>query len=116
MKTQSLLQMDEEITIPDRDRDKSYIGKFSEVINQVRITTCDQSTVIIDLENIGQIEVRPWSVEHEVSQGVSVGQDMEYARFNPCMAHDVMILEFMYEHAKRFKEMVDKQTEELTKK
>lgn len=95
----------EPIVFPDRDRDKSYIGKFSEVISQVMMKTSDGSTVTIDLENLGQIEVMPWSSDGGPESLFSTAEDRTV--FNPVNGHDVMILELMAEHARKFKSVVD---------
>jgi len=104
----------QEIIFPDRDRDKSYIARFSEVISQVQMKTSDGSTVVIDLENVGQIEVRPWASEDE--PGAMFGTAEDRTVFNPCNLHDVEVLELMAIHARRFKETVDAETAEWEKK
>jgi hypothetical protein len=95
------------IVFPDRDRDKSYIGKFSEVIRKVIMTTSDGSTVTIDLENLGQIEVMPWSSDGGPESLFSTAEDRTV--FSPVFENDVMILELMAEHARKFKRVVDAQ-------
>lgn len=104
----------DKIIFADRDRDKSYIGKFSEVINKVQMTTSDGSTVTIDLENIGQIQVKPWSSDDE--PGALFGTAEDRTVFNPCNLHDVEILELMATHAREFRKIVDAEHAEQDKK
>lgn len=105
---------DKPIVFPDRDRDKSYIGRFSEVINKVQMTTSDGSTVTIDLENIGQIQVTPWASDDE--PGAMFGTAEDRTVFNPVNLHDVEILELMAIHARRFREAVEAELAEQEKK
>lgn len=102
------------IVFPDRDRDKSYIGKFSEVISQVQMKTSDGSTVTIDLENLGQIQVAPWSSDDE--PGAMFGTAEDRTVFNPVNLHDVEVLELMATHARAFKTVVDAELAEMDKK
>jgi hypothetical protein len=105
---------EEPIVFFDRDRDKSYVGKYAEVITQVQMKTSDGSTVVIDLEDIGTIEVRPWASDDE--PGAMFGTAEDRTVFSPVMENDVLILELMATHARAFKTVVDAETAEREKK
>lgn len=102
------------IVLPDRDRDRSYIGRFSDVIGQVMMKTSDGSTVVIDMENLGEITVKPWSSDDEPDAIFGTAQDR--TTFNPGNLHDVEILELMATHARAFKAVVDEELAETEKK
>jgi hypothetical protein len=84
--------------------DKSFIGKFAEVITKVGMETSDGGKVVIDMSagGLGNIEVFPWRSEGEFSDTYE-----DRVIFSPCNLNDVLILECMAEHARRVKTIVD---------
>jgi hypothetical protein len=105
--------MTEPIVFRDRERNKNYVAQHVEVIAQVMMKTSDQSTVVIDLENLGQITIKPWSSDEDGQGNEMFSTSEDRTTFNPANLHDVLILELMATHARKFKTVVDEETERL---